>query len=58
MEVEICLGGFLDIYVNNSYGLGFILDELYFAIVLNFILNHPMNNKKDIIRKIIIKEKI
>lgn len=47
------LGGFLDIYVNNSYGLGFILDELYFAIVLNFILNHPTNNKKDIIRKII-----
>lgn len=47
------LGGFLDIYVYNNYGFGFILDELYFAIALNFILNHPTNNKKDIIRKII-----
>lgn len=47
------LGGFLDIYFYNNYGFGFILDEIYFAIVLNFILNHPTNNKKDIIRKII-----
>ena len=47
---ECMLEGFSDIYFYNNYGFGFILDEIYFAIVLNFILNHPTNNKKDIIR--------
>lgn len=48
------VNGFKSIYIDNLYGLGFILSQLFFAIGLNYILNPwSFKNKKEILYKVI-----
>lgn len=47
--------GFSNIYIDNLYGIAFVISQLYYAIVLNFILNpcsiRKLLKKKEIIRR-------
>lgn len=46
--------GFKDIYINNLYGIGFILSQLFFALGLNYLLNPwKCKNKQEVIYKVI-----
>lgn len=48
------VNGFKSIYIDNLYGLGFILSQLFFAIGLNYILNPwSFKTKKEILYKVI-----
>lgn len=46
--------GFKDIYINNLYGIGFILSQLFFSLGLNYLLNPwKCKNKQEVIYKVI-----
>lgn len=46
--------GFKDIYINNLYGIAFILSQLFFALGLNYLLNPwKCKNKQEVIYKVI-----
>mgnify|MGYP005766274965 CR=1 FL=1 len=36
-QCDIMIQGFKDIYINNLYGIGFILSQLFFALGLNYL---------------------